>query len=54
MIRVLHLFPCRTDFNLLCDRVHQEGMLKRVKKWSFFSIFSHLGTFSQLFGQDTE
>ena len=32
MIRVLHLVACPVGFNLLCDRVHQGGMLKLVKK----------------------
>ena len=36
MIKVLHLVACAMGFNLLCDRVHQGGMLKLVKKMITF------------------
>ena len=38
MIRVLHLVACPMVFNLLCDRVHQGGMLKLVKN-DYFLVF---------------
>ena len=38
MIGVLHLVACPMVFNLLCDRVHQGGMLKLVKN-DYFLVF---------------
>ena len=51
--QVPHIVACLIDFNLRCDRGQQDGVLK-PKKIFIFSIFSHLGPFSQVFGQVIE
>ena len=51
MTKVLHAVACPIGLNLLCDQVQGGRSAQTYEKWSFSSVFSCLGPFSQVFGQ---
>ena len=54
MLRVSHAVTCTIVFILFYDQDGQGGESKVMKNDLFFSIFSHLGPFSLVFGQVKE
>ena len=54
IIKVLHLVTCPIVFILFDNPDSQESVLKVMKNDHFFSIFSHLGSFPQVFGEVKE
>ena len=51
MIRVLYLVPFPMDFNLLCDRGQQLGVLKPTKMIIFRYFYHFYFHFSLVVGQ---
>ena len=52
-MRMLHIVACPIVFLLFYERGWQRGVFKVMKNDFFFSVFSYLGTFLQVFGHDT-
>ena len=54
MIRVAHAVTFPILFILFYDRDLTGRSVPSYEKWSFFSVFSHLGPFPLVFGQGKE
>ena len=51
MIRVPHVLACPIDFNLLCDRVQQEGVLRRTQNDHFLVFLAVFVLFPKFLGR---